>query len=222
MENSLDKKAKIIETIQKMAGKYSVYEIFGDWVKMMALGFANQVVFKESREKEYLETISRYNEDERNKLVEMLAWLTEWADEEMTDMLGYIYMHLELGSKSAGQFFTPYHICQLMARMQKFDGKTVPMNEPSCGAGGNIIALAEEMQKQGFNYQQSMIVTCQDLDVKAVYMCYTQLTLYGIPAAVFQSDTLCDPEGQKSSTGKLLTFGYIMSFMRDSERVRGN
>ena len=140
MENMSD---KIIKTIQSMIGKYGVYNIFEDWVRMIALAYANQIIFSQKREDEYLEIMKKYDEAERSKLCEMYAWLLEWSEEEMTDMLGYIYMHLELGSKAHGQFFTPYHICQMMAKMQKYDGKVLKVNEPSCGAGGNVIALAE-------------------------------------------------------------------------------
>ena len=210
-ENMSDKKALIIKTIQSMAGKYGVYEIFADWVKIMALSMAQAVQFKDSREREYCETIKRYDSAEQEKLFEMVAWLVEWADVEYYDMLGHIYMHLELGSKKAGQFFTPYNICQLMARMQKFDTEKTPVNEPTCGAGGNIIALAEAMKQQGINYQQNLKAVCQDIDVKAVYMTYVQLTLYGIPAIVYQADTLCDPDGRNSSTGRLYTLGYMLA-----------
>ena len=211
MANTSDKANQIIKAIQSMAGKYGVYEIFADWVKIMALAFANQVKFNQSFENEYIETMKRYDNNEQMKLFEMTAWLVEWADEEYYDMLGYIYMHLELGSKKAGQFFTPYNICQLMAKMQKFDGNVIEANEPTCGAGGNIIALAEAMKEQGYNYQQLLKVTCQDLDVKAVYMTYVQLTLYGVPAVVYQTDTLQDPNGRQSGTGKMYTFGYVMA-----------
>ncbi len=209
--NMSDKAGKIIKTIQSMSGKYGVYEIFADWVKIQALAYANQVIFSQGRENEYIETMKRYDPEEQRKFFEMVAWLVEWADEEFFDMLGYIYMHLELGSKKAGQFFTPYNICRLMAGLIKFDGSVRDINEPTCGAGGNIIAVAEEMKKQGYNPQQLMRVVCQDIDVKAVYMAYVQLTLYGIPAIVYQADTLMDPGGKNSSTGKMYTFGYVLA-----------
>ena len=207
MENMSD---KIIKTIQSMIGKYGVYNIFEDWVKMIALAYANQIVFSQKREDEYLEIMKRYDDAEKAKFYEMYAWLLEWAEEQMTDMLGYIYMNLELGSKAHGQFFTPYHVCQMMAKMQKYDGKVLKVNEPSCGAGGNIIALAEALKEQGINYQQKMEVVCQDIDTKAVYMTYVQMCLYGIPAVVYQANTLSDPEGLQSVTGKLYSTGYLL------------
>lgn len=207
MENMSD---KIIKTIQSMIGKYGVYNLFEDWVRMIALAYANQIFFSQKREDEYLEIMKRYDDAEKAKLYEMYAWLLEWAEEQMTDMLGYIYMHLELGSKAHGQFFTPYHVCQMMAKMQKYDGKVMKVNEPSCGAGGNIIALAEALKEQGINYQQKMEVVCQDIDTKAVYMTYVQMCLYGIPAIVYQANTLSDPEGLQSVTGKLYSTGYLL------------
>lgn len=201
---------KIIKTIQSMIGKYGVYNIFEDWVRMIALAYANQIFFSQKREDEYLETMKKYDDAERSKFYEMYAWLLEWAEEQMTDMLGYIYMHLELGSKAHGQFFTPYNICRMMAKLQKYDGSILKVNEPSCGAGGNIIALAEALKEQGINYQQKMEVVCQDIDTKAVYMTYVQMCLYGIPAIVYQTNTLSDPEGLQSVTGKLYSTGYLL------------
>lgn len=33
------------------------------------------------------------------------------------DFLGKTFMRLDLGNRSAGQFFTPYHVCELMAEV---------------------------------------------------------------------------------------------------------
>lgn len=202
----------IIKLLQSLSGKYSVYEIFANWVQMMALSFAQAVWYEEKRETEYKEIVSRYTQEELAKLFEATAYLWEWAEQEMTDMLGYIYMHLDLGSKSHGQFFTPYHICKLMAKIPEYEEGLIKVNEPTCGAGGNIIALAEALKDKGLNYQQIMRATLQDIDTKAVYMSYVQMCIYGIPAVVFQSDTLQDPNGNNSSTGRLYSVGYLLTF----------
>lgn len=207
MENMSD---KIIKTMQSMIGKYGIYNIFEDWVCMMAMAYANQVVYSQKREEIYRDIMNKYTEPERQKFFEMFAWLIEWAEVQMTDMLGYIYMHLEIGSKAHGQFFTPYNICRLMAKLESFNDEIVTVNEPSCGAGGNIIALAEAMKERGINYQQNLEVVCQDIDTKAVYMTYVQMCLYGIPAIVYQANTLADPNGIQSVTGKLYTTGYLL------------
>lgn len=204
---------KIIKEMHKMTGRYGIYDIFSDFVKCLALSFSNQVQFSQSFENDYIETMKKYTKEEQLRFYEMTAWLVEWADSEMTDMLGDIYMHLEVSSKKLGQFFTPYHLCQLMAKTTDFKDEITTVNEPTCGAGGNIIAAAECMKEKGINYQKKMRAFCQDIDLKAVYMTYVQLTLYGIPAVVYQTNTLADPNGIESITGKMYTFGWAMKDM---------
>ena len=193
-------KADIVRKIQGIAGSYSVYNIFDDWVKMLALSISNTVDIyqqhQEQREKEYMETAGKYTGNQLEEFCRLNAMLVDVMQEKMDDVLGYVYMHLEISSSRLGQFFTPYHICQLMAhtniQIQEKDHRIYKANEPSCGAGGNIIALAEYMKEQGIDYQDKLRVVCQDLDWRAVYMCYIQLSLYGIPAIVVQGDTLQD------------------------------
>lgn len=192
----MDHKKEIINRIQKMSGKYSVYEIFGDWIKMLAISISNMIDVENyvSREKEYLDVSHKYSGNELQEMCQMNAMLTNAYEEKMEDVLGYIYMHLEISSSRLGQFFTPYHICQLMAKIQVIPkDELILVNEPSCGAGGNVIAFAEKLKEDGIDYQNRLLVTCQDLDWKAVYMCYVQLSLYGIPAVVVQGNTLSEP-----------------------------
>ena len=202
---------EIIRLLQSITGAYGIYNVFDDWIKMFALTLAQQVDYKQNREDEYLMAAKKYTEQQLRIMAQANGLLIEWAEEEMTDMLGDIYMHLEISSSHLGQFFTPYHLCLLMARMAADGEEKEVVNEPSCGAGGNVIAFAQALREKGINYQEKMVAVCQDLDVKAVYMCYIQLFLYGIPAVVFQSNTLLDPNGLKSSVGRLYTFGYAIN-----------
>ena len=43
--------------------------------------------------------------------------LVEALEETSTDILGELYMALEIANKDAGQFFTPYNVARLMAEM---------------------------------------------------------------------------------------------------------
>ncbi len=120
----------------------------------------------------------------------MLAELAFALEDEITDVLGEVYMEADMGSESTGQFFTPYHLSKMTA------GVTIPadvspakpliLNEPSTGGGGMIIAAAEILRKEGLNHQRCMEVVAQDLDWKGVYMTYLQLSLLGIKAIVVQ------------------------------------
>lgn len=56
-----------------------------------------------------------------------------------------------------------------------------------------IIAAAKTLKKKGINPQTVLKIVAQDLDWKAVYMCYVQLSLLGLDAVVVQGDTLAEP-----------------------------
>ena len=195
----------IVQAINSISGKYSSYEVFSNWVELCALSIQNACyihteddVYKE-REKQYLQIISRYSESEQKKLSEMLSMLVETLETEITDVLGYVFMKSQMGSSALGQFFTPFHVAELCARIAynyeynpDADGKYT-INEPACGGGAMIIGAIKTMQSTGLNYQKHMEIVCQDLDWKGVYMCYVQLSLLGVSATVVQGDTLCNP-----------------------------
>lgn len=74
-------------------------------------------------------------------------------EERPQDILGMTFHALESHNKARGRFFTPYSICQLMARiiagsgddMQKAFAERGFMiaQEPAVGSGAMIVALAE-------------------------------------------------------------------------------
>ena len=199
-----DPEKKIISTIQGISGKYSPYEVFTDWIRCSALAIQNACTIRgteawNNREKLYLDTISRYSKAEQTGFAEMFALLADALTEEMSDVLGDIYMQAGMGSKITGQFFTPFHLSELCARLslqeqiESFSGETIELNEPSCGGGGMIIAAAKVLKDAGINPQKHLKIVAQDLDWKGVYMCYLQLSLLGLKATVVQGNTLSDP-----------------------------
>lgn len=201
-------KKDIVDVIQKMSGRYTPYQIFTDWVKMMAISIQNSCfliqdkVWKE-RENEYLDIVKKYTGDEVKLFCEMMAWLTESYEEEIGDLLGEIYMESGSGSKSTGQFFTPFHIQEMCSNLviypQNDEVGIITINEPSCGGGGMIIAAIKSLQKKGIDYKRRVRVVAQDLDWNAVYMAYVQLSLLGISATVTQGNTLQDIDIRKYS-----------------------
>jgi hypothetical protein len=116
------------------------------------------------------------------------------------DVLGKVFGELDLGNSARGQFFTPYALCRLMARLNVGTGTEVRqrieqrgfirLNEPAVGAGAMVIAMAESLQEQQINYQQHLHVIAQDVDSRAVHMAYLQFSLLHIPAVVILGNTL--------------------------------
>lgn len=197
----MNRKKDIIKSINEIAGKYSSYEVFSDWLRCGALAISNSCTIIhgkvwQEREKMYIETMSKYSSEEQSKLVEMFGMLWETFEDYTSDVLGEIYMEAGMGSKAAGQFFTPFHVSELCAKLQILEPDAdgiYRVNEPSCGGGGMIIAFAKALKNKGINYQKCMDVVAQDLDWKGVYMTYLQCSILGIKATVVQGDTLKEP-----------------------------
>lgn len=202
-------KKEIIRNLEKISGKYSMYEVFSDWIKCGALAVSNGTTFYHDsiwhkREQEYLNIVKKYESDEVKTFADMLGLLAMILEDKPEDVLGWIYMASGMRSKAAGQFFTPYHLSELCAGLllpePHEDGK-IYLNEPSCGGGGMIIASVTALKNKGFDYQNNLEVVAQDLDWKGVYMCYLQLSLLGVRAICVQGDTLSEPylEGYQQS-----------------------
>ena len=85
---------------------------------MFACSLSNPVdkFHYEEREKRYLKIIKKYNKREQEQFPELAAYVVMALEENPEqDFLGSIFMELNLGDKSNSQFFTPYHVCELMA-----------------------------------------------------------------------------------------------------------
>ena len=203
----MDKRKEIVKTIQEMAGRYSAYEIFTDWIRCLALAIEQATSLRRdeewrNREQEYTDTIKKYSDEERTKIAKMTAYLIDTLEDGPDDVLGDVYMKADMGSKAAGQFFTPFHLSVLTAKlglMEQIEAyktgeiEKIEINEPACGGGAMILAAAKVLQESGVNYQKAMEVVAQDIDWKGVYMCYVQLSLLGISAICVQGDTLSAP-----------------------------
>ena len=199
----MDYKREIIKMIQSMSGRYAPYNIFSDWIQQSALAVQNNCclvhnkVWKD-REQLYIDTAKKYTEKEHENFAQMFVWLGDALTEDLTDVLGQVYMESGMGNKYTGQFFTPFHLSELCARVginleELPETGRIRLNEPSCGGGGMVIAACKVLHEAGFDYQRRLTVVAQDLDWKGVYMTYLQLSLIGCRAAVVQGDTLVEP-----------------------------
>lgn len=182
---------QIIKSFNDFDGSKNRHSLFCDWVKFMAISISNQVWFSWEREEEYRQLAGTYEAESMSRFSDMMGMLWEAFDTEINDYLGQIYMEGNMGNKSTGQFFTPFHLAELVATMQPNDpDQKVIVNEPACGGGGMVLAKAKAIQAAGGNYQDTLKVIAQDLDWTGVYMTYTQLSMAGINAVVIQGDTL--------------------------------
>lgn len=202
MRNKSPPHGDIVKLINGLAYRHSAWQVFSDFCEMSALAFSNGVDLSqyETREARYMEIVKRYGKDEIAKFPEILGALTRALEGGMTDVLGKTFHELELHNKWAGQFFTPYDLCRMMAKMTLGDeahvreltekNGFVRASEPAVGSGAMVIALAEAMREMGINYQQHLHVTAVDVDAKCVHMAYAQFALLHIPAVIVHGNSM--------------------------------
>lgn len=195
---------ELTRIFDSLCSRHSRWEVWADFVHMTASALSNSVdkIHFEEREKGYLALAKKYTARELEAIAEMFALVVMGMDEDPDqDFLGELFMCLNLGNQYKGQFFTPYDVCVMMARITGTDDLKakigqqgwVSVNDCACGAGALLVAFANECTRQGVNYQTSVLFTAQDIDLTAGLMCYIQLSLLGCPGYVVIGNTLTDP-----------------------------
>jgi len=203
-------------TIRQLAYGHHTFTVFRHFVELSAITLSNVAdpINKETREQQYLAIVTQYKPEQFQQFPPLFGMLALCLEHEPTDVLGRLYHRLEIQNDQAGQFFTPYPVCQAMAKMLVHDAKHlveeqafIRAQEPCVGSGAMVIALAQALREEGINYQQCLHVTAIDLDIVAVHMAYVQCTLLHIPAMIRHGDTL---RGETYSVWR--TFAHVMGF----------
>ncbi len=206
-DKKTDYKKEFLQTFNKLTYRHRAWDIWRDFVVMFACSLSNPVdkTHYDEREERYLHIIRKYNKQEQNLFPELAAHtVMALEDNPEQDFLGSIFMELNLGNESGGQFFTPYHVCQLMAAVAVGDVVTqvekdgyITINDCCCGAGATLIAGVHEAKKQlekaNLNFQNHVLVAAQDVDEIVALMCYIQLSLLGVAAYIKVGNTFTDP-----------------------------
>lgn len=231
IEKRSDYRKEFLNTFQKLTYQHRAWDIWRDFVIMFACSLSNPVdkTHYEEREKRYLRIIQKYNKQEQALFPELAAHTIMALEENPEqDFLGSIFMDLNLGSESGGQFFTPYHVCQLMADITMGDVATqvekdgyVTMHDPCCGAGATLIAgihtARKQLEKVGLNFQNHVLVAAQDIDEIVALMCYIQLSLLGVAAYIKVGDALIDPMTENDN---LDNYWFTMMYYSDVWTMR--
>lgn len=143
------------------------------------------------------EICAKYSESDISNLHELFGLMVCALEAKFHDFLGAIFMELELGDDRNGQYFTPYNVQSLLARLLMPDiDETirregfVTVSDPASGAAGMIVAYAEVLLEAGYNPSEQMFGSCIDIDPIAADMAFIQLSLLGIPAEVVTGNTL--------------------------------
>ena len=197
----------IVKDIEKASYAVDTFKFVSDLFECGAIAISNTVdlVQKDKREERYLHIIRSYTPDLQKKLAEIFAKVyallasVVYDDGRFNDNVGELFMRCNLGNKTAGQFFTPYHLSGLMARVtidetlvkeKTADDGILTVNDPCCGGGGMLMAALEVLHSLGVNYARNCFIEANDVDLRCVHMTYLQLALAGVPAIVRHQNTL--------------------------------
>lgn len=211
-------KKEMIKEFNRLSTRFDLWTVFNDFLIITSTALSN-VVDKnnqKSRENMYKKTIAKYNDKETESFSKLLILLTHWLEAEPKDALGELFMELNLGNNNRGQYFTPMCICKCMASISLIDIDKhmknkgyITLDEPACGAGATVIAIALHMRDLGYNYQKQLYVNATDIDMRAVMMSYIQFNLLGIPAIVNHHNTLSS--SQPKEDDKWYTLLYAIN-----------
>ncbi len=183
----------------------SAWKVWEDLMTVMACSICNAVDRRkepfERREKQYERAIKDLGNVDIP--AQIFGIIVRALDENPNqDFLGRIYMNLNLGSHWHGQFFTPYHICELMAKLQigeecqsEIEKKGyISVCDPCVGAGAMLIAAAAAFREFKVNYQTNVLFVGQDVDPVVAKMAYIQISLLGCPGYVTIGNSLTNPQ----------------------------
>lgn len=196
---------EFLKLFDQLTYSRSAWQVWEDLMTVMACSICNAVDRRkepfERREKQYERSIKSLGG--AGIPAQMFNIVTRALEENPNqDFLGQLYMNLNLGSHWHGQFFTPYHISELMAKMaigeecrKEIEEKGyVSVNDPCVGAGAMLIAAAQAFRERKVNYQTSVLFIGQDVDPVVAKMAYIQISLLGCPGYITVGNSLTNPQ----------------------------
>jgi hypothetical protein len=139
------------------------WEVFSDFLSLAA----SELDMARIRTPESMEhcrkICARYEATDIANMQEMFCLMVCALEAKFHDFLGAIFMELELGDNFRGQYFTPYSVQCLMARMLmpgvrdtiRREG-IATVSDPACGAAGMLIAYAECLLEADINPSMHM------------------------------------------------------------------
>lgn len=198
---------EFIKIVDTLANRFHRWEIWSDFIIMFAISISNSIdkVHAEQREEIYMRTVKKYTQQELELFPQLCAMVVMALENDKNrDFLGEMYMALNLGNHWKGQFFTPYNVCRMMAEITCGDTVSeieekgyIAVNDCCCGAGALLIAYANAAEQatinSGYNWQNHLLFTAQDVDMVVGLMCYIQLSLIGCAGFVKIGNSLTEP-----------------------------
>lgn len=174
---------------------------------------------RDAREEQYNAIVQKYDEKTVNQFAVLTGiTMTALLENPKQDFLGTVYQRLGLAKSRAGQFFTPYNVGQMMARMNMPDSfvlnksRIFQVNDPCCGAGCLLLAgynaMREQLEPTDPDWDKYVLFVAQDIDPLVCKMCYIQMCCIGVPGVVVAGNSLF-PDAERKPTDFWFTHKYF-------------
>ena len=167
-------------------GHMHSYDLYRKWLEavwtFLNAGFDKQV---------FKDCLDQYTYEQGAEFGRLLGVYTDVVEEmPFRDTLGELFMRLDVKSVASGQFFTPHHIAEMMARMQfsredfeqtvKEKGE-VSVCDPAVGSGVMLLAFSRVVHDEcGRNALRHLKLYGTDIDERCVLMTRIQLRMNGL------------------------------------------
>ena len=141
----------------------------------------------------FKQCLDRYSRAEGEEFSRLLGRYVDAVEADpFRDILGELFMRLDVNSVRSGQFFTPEPIAEMMARMQ-FDEESfkrlveekgaVTVCDPAVGSGVMLLSFAKVVhQALGRWGTGKLRLYGTDIDIRCVNMCRIQIRMNGLDA----------------------------------------
>jgi len=192
-----DARRQFVAVFMDTARNLRRWEVFSDFITLAASELDMARIRTPENIERSREICAKYGESDISNLHALFSLMVCALEAKFHDFLGAIFMELELGDDRNGQYFTPYNVQSLLAKLLRPDVDEtirregfVTVSDPASGAAGMIVAYAEYLLEAGYNPSEQMFGSCIDIDPIAADMAFIQLSLLGIPAEVVTGNTL--------------------------------
>jgi type I restriction enzyme M protein len=179
----------ITSSLEFISRRHGMSNVFDDFMQIIVSTFCNG-----RDEDTYLNIIKKYEKEEINMFAKAFgALVIEYENHssvtgEWDDVIGKLFESLSLTNDRTGQFFTPVHLCNLMARITDPDEHEdeISVSDPSAGSSRNLIAHS----RMNFSNRLKCFYVAQDIDYRCCLMSVINMVLYGLKGIVIHCNTL--------------------------------
>lgn len=190
------------KTMQSFQYRVDTIKVFSDMCQLGFIAIVNRMRHPKWQEfeDEYTELINHYKKEDRFRMRALLEIAVAGMNKNpYRDILGELYMSLDIANSSRGQVFTPYGISQICANIglpkdeidQRIAEKGfISINDPAVGGGSMLLAGAAAINANGYDPAEVACFVGQDIDMRCCHMTYIQCYYNNLAACVLHGNTL--------------------------------